>query len=71
MIRLTRLNGVSFILNCDLILSIESTPDTVISLTVGEKMMVKEDIETIVSLVIHFKKKVIGFSPLDDVKGVG
>jgi flagellar protein FlbD len=71
MIPLTRLNGVSFVLNCDLILSIESTPDTVISLTLGQKIMVREDIKTIISLVIGFRKKVMHFSQAGDFEGVG
>ena len=37
MIQLTRLTGRAFILNCDLIKSIESTPDTVITLTTNDR----------------------------------
>jgi len=57
MIKLTRLNGKEFILNCELIKSIEATPDTVITLTVGEKMMVKENVDSIVQATIRFRKE--------------
>ena len=42
MIELTRLNEVKFSLNSDLIEVIETTPDTVITLTTGKKLIVKE-----------------------------
>ncbi len=58
MIQLTKLNGHSFILNCDLIKTIESAPDTVISLTNGEKLMVKEDVETVLSSIKNYRKRI-------------
>ena len=58
MIWLTRMNGKKFVLNCDLIRSMESTPDTVITLTQGEKLMVREDAEAIVRLTLEFKRKI-------------
>jgi flagellar protein FlbD len=42
MIRLTRLNHVPLVLNSDLIEQVEVTPDTVITMTTGEKLMVLE-----------------------------
>ena len=39
MIEVTRLNNKIFILNCELIESVESTPDTVITLTNGKNML--------------------------------
>ncbi len=36
----------------------ESTPDTVITLTQGEKLMVREDAEAIVRLTLEFKRKI-------------
>lgn len=47
MITLTRLNGKEFVLNDDLIQTIEETPDTVITLTNGAKYIVNEDYEEI------------------------
>jgi len=42
MIQLTRLNRLPLVLNSDLIEYIEITPDTVITLTTGQKIMVGE-----------------------------
>jgi len=58
MIRLTRLNGKEFVLNCDLIKTIESTPDTVITLTQGEKLMVREDVDSVVRATMHYRQRI-------------
>ena len=55
MIKLTRMNRASLILNSDLIEHIEETPDTVITLTTGQKLMVMESAEDIVDRVIAFR----------------
>jgi flagellar protein FlbD len=58
MIKVTKLNGTEVALNADLIETLEATPDTVIALTNGRKMMVKEDIEEIVSRVIDYRRQI-------------
>ncbi|MFN7993840.1 MAG: flagellar FlbD family protein [Bryobacteraceae bacterium] len=58
MIRLTRLNHSPFLLNSDLIEHVEFTPDTVISLTSGQKIVVLESPEEIVSRVIEFRRAI-------------
>ena len=40
MIKVSRLNGKEFVINCEMIKTIEATPDSVICLTTGEKIMV-------------------------------
>jgi flagellar protein FlbD len=67
MIYLTRLNGKKFILNCELIKSVEATPDTVITLAAGEKFMVKEKVEEVVEATIVFRRSLcnrISFAPV-------
>jgi len=54
---LTNIRGNSFVLNCDLIETIESTPDTVISLINGKKYIVSESIEEIIEKVLEYKRK--------------
>jgi len=54
MIALTRLNQQSFVLNADLIKFVESTPDTMITLTTGERMIVKESSEEVVRKVVDY-----------------
>ena len=58
MIHLTRLNHLPLVLNADLIESIEVTPDTVISLTTGQKLVVLEPAEEVVRRVLDFRRAV-------------
>lgn len=58
MIELTRLNNRKFMLNCDLIESVEETPDTVITLVSGKKIIVKENRQEVRNLVILFRQEI-------------
>ena len=58
MIYVTRLNHKPLVLNSDLIEQIEMTPDTVISLTTGEKIMVLESPDELVEKIIHFRRSI-------------
>ena len=58
MIHVTRLNHTPMVLNSDLIEQIEMTPDTVISLTYGQKIMVLETSEQLVDRVIEFRRTI-------------
>jgi len=57
MIYLTRLNGEVLAVNCELIEFIESTPDTVVSMTTGKKLVVTESIDEIIDRIIKYKLK--------------
>lgn len=57
MIRVTRINHRPLILNSDLIEHMETTPDTVISLTNGQKYVVLEAAEDIVEKVVDFRRR--------------
>ncbi len=56
MIKLTLYNDADVIVNADLIESVEKTPDTLISLTTGKKVMVKESVEDVISKVITYRR---------------
>jgi len=58
MITVTRINDEEFILNSDLIEYISQTPDTVITLTSGKKLMVKETPEQVVDRVVEFRHRI-------------
>jgi flagellar protein FlbD len=58
MIQLTRINHIPLILNADLIEHIETTPDTVISLTNGQKFMVLESTQEIIHKVIEYRRSI-------------
>jgi flagellar protein FlbD len=59
MIHLTRLNQVPLVLNADLIEHIEMTPDTVIVLTTGQKILVRESADQIIEKVVLFRRSVL------------
>jgi flagellar protein FlbD len=63
MIQLTRLNHEPFYLNPDLIQEMETTPDTVLTLASGARIVVQEAPEKVIDEVVAFKKRV--FSPRD------
>jgi flagellar protein FlbD len=56
MIRLTRINRVPVVLNADLIEHVEATPDTVIALTTGQKLIVMESADEVIQKVIEFRR---------------
>lgn len=58
MIELTRLNDKKFTLNAELIESVEEVPDTVITLTNGKKLFVKESRQNVQNLVLLYKQEV-------------
>lgn len=58
MIKLTRLNGEEFVLNAELIRSVESRPDTYITLTAGERIIVRESVEDVVKRAIAYSRAV-------------
>lgn len=64
MIQLTRLSGSKFVLNSDLIERIDSTPDTVISLTDGTKYVVAESMLEVVGLVRTFRSEIVALSSM-------
>ncbi|MFM8313488.1 MAG: flagellar FlbD family protein [Deltaproteobacteria bacterium] len=63
MIRVTKFDGRSLLLNPDLIQSVEETPDTVITLTTGLKILVKESSGEVVSAFEEYKRKQYVQSP--------
>jgi len=56
MIHLTRLNSASMVLNSDLIEHIDITPDTVITLTTGQILRVRESAEEVVCRIVEFRR---------------
>lgn len=58
MIEVTRLNGTTLMINAELIEFVEETPDTVISLLDGKKIIVKESRQAVKNLVILYKREI-------------
>ena len=59
MIRLTRLNHALMVLNSDLIEHIDVTPDTVITLTTGQILRVRESADEVVERIVEFRRRVL------------
>ena len=60
MVRLTRLNHAPLVLNSDLIEHIDSTPDTVITLTTGQILRVRESAQEVVERIVEFRRRIHG-----------
>ena len=56
MIRVTRLNDKEIVINAEMIEFVEATPDTLISLKSGKKIMVMEPVDDVIELVIEYKR---------------
>ncbi len=59
MIRVTRLSGAEIVLNAEMVQEIEATPDTIITLTSGKKVMVKESLEAVIDAVVEYRRSVL------------
>ena len=60
MIRLTRLNNRPLVVNSELIKFIENAPDTVITLVTGEKIVVLETAEEVMTRVVEYRRRLRG-----------
>lgn len=78
MIELTRLNGTPIVLNSDLIKTAESSPDTMLTLINGEKLIVREEIAEVTERVLAYRARLLAgvarrlhnFGDLEKVAGV-
>jgi flagellar protein FlbD len=59
MIHVTRINQTPLVLNSDLIEHLETTPDTVISLTSGQKYVVRETLDEVVNRIVEFRRRIL------------
>jgi flagellar protein FlbD len=58
MILLTRLNGSKLYINADKILTVEGTPDTIITMVNNVKYVIKEDPEIVVNEIVSYHQKI-------------
>jgi flagellar protein FlbD len=71
MIALTRLNRRDVVVNASHIVTVEATPDTLVTLQNGEKLMVRESPEEVVDRVLAFLRRVGWVAMLTRADGVG
>ncbi len=75
MIELTRLNGNPIVLNSDLIKTAEASPDTMLTLINGEKMIVRESCAEVMERVLDYRARLLAsvaqrLGPAADVQRV-
>ena len=56
MIKLNRLDGEPFILNAELIRYVEARPDTFVSLTTGERLVVKQSMDEVLERALDYQR---------------
>lgn len=68
MIKVTRINNQEMILNAEMIEFVECTPDTIISMISGKKILVKDTVDDIVNKVIEYRKECFPYRKYKIVK---
>jgi flagellar protein FlbD len=59
MIQLTRLNNTPIVLNSDLIKTAEASPDTMLTLINGEKIIVREPCDEVIERVLEYRARLL------------
>jgi flagellar protein FlbD len=59
MILLTRLNNRPLVVNSEMIKFIENTPDTVLTLVSGEKIVVLESVAEVMEAIMNFRARIV------------
>jgi len=70
MIQLTKLNGHPIVLNSDLIKTAEASPDTMLTLINGEKIIVREPCEEVTERVIAYRARLLSYDDLQPVASI-
>ena len=59
MVELTRLNGSILVVNAEMIETLEATPDTVVTLVNGKKMIVKESTDEVIERIVTYRRRTL------------
>ena len=59
MIPLVRLDGSEVVVNAELIATVEKTPDTMLTLTTGHHLLVKDSVEDVVARVVEYRRRIL------------
>lgn len=65
MITLTRLNGDRFVVNAELVRTVEERPDTTITLTTGDRLIVRESLSDVVDRAVEYGRRLRTLIPPD------
>ena len=59
MIKVTRLDNRELVVNADLVEFVEATPETIISMTTGKKVVVRESVDEIIKRALEFRRRAL------------
>lgn len=59
MIKVTRLDNKEFTVNADMIELIESIPETILSMSTGKKIVVREPVDEVVRRIVEYRHRVL------------
>jgi flagellar protein FlbD len=59
MIYVTRLDHKPLVLNAELIITVESTPDTLVTLSNGQQFLVRESVGDVVARVVDYRRQLV------------
>ena len=65
MVELTRLNGSAIVVNSDLIKTAEASPDTMLTLVNGEKLIIRESLSVVIERVMEYRVRLLARLHLD------
>jgi flagellar protein FlbD len=68
MIKVTRLNDATLMINVDMIQSLQAIPETVITFTNNDKIMVKEPLEEVSQKIVDYQRTIYSNSASEDFK---
>ncbi|MGD9080773.1 MAG: flagellar FlbD family protein [Desulfobacterales bacterium] len=68
MIKVTRLNDATLMINVDMIQSLQAIPETVITFTNNDKIMVKEPLEEVSQRIVDYQRTIYSNSAHEDFK---
>jgi flagellar protein FlbD len=71
LIELTRLNGQKLFVNCDLLKYAEASPDTVLTLLTGDKLVVRESCEQVMALALNYRARMLSAAWPDAAAAIG
>jgi flagellar protein FlbD len=69
MISITRLDGSLLVVNADLVLTVEKTPDTMLTLTTGDRFLIREPVAEVIEKVVAYQQRIRSGSARPEVPG--
>lgn len=64
MIRLSRLKGGTLVVNLEVIATLEATPDTIVTLTNGDKLLVADRVDDIIAKAVAYRQAIMAGPPI-------